>query len=206
MKAKRKSSRWNNVEDSHQEYNSRHDHWYHNDQNNFDRHHHKRKYGEDESQRKRFSRDVSYNEGQHHQESWEGGYDDHCGQHHYPPSQPHDAESSWMDKYLIAWQELISNKEYYIRRDLSKQRASNLSNTSGQDDLGAMFNEPRLNSLIRDDGTGDTRPLYTCDLSTGNATFLCTICNVSACGVKGMQSHMNGRKHREKASNFQIQG
>ena len=205
MKAKRKSSRWNNVEDSHQEYNNRHDHWYHNDQNNFDRHH-KRKYGEDESQRKRFSRDVSYNEGQHHQESWEGGYDDYSGQHHYPPSQPHGAESSWMEKYLIAWQELISNKEYYIRRDLSKQRASTLGNTSGQDELGAMFNEPRLNSLIRDDGTGDTRPLYTCDLSTGNATFLCTICNVSACGVKGMQSHMNGRKHREKASNFQIQG
>ena len=133
------------------------------------------------------------------------GHEDQTYDHYQHQGQDVDNENSWMDKYVIAWQELISNQEYYIRRDLSRVQADSGCGTS-KNDLGTMYNEPRLNSKVKDPDSGETRDLYTCDTSGGSAQFLCTVCNVSASGIRGMQSHMNGRKHRDKLANFEVIG
>jgi len=111
-------------------------------------------------------------------------------------------EKEWMDKFIIAWQDLISNQEYYVRRDIAKLSAD----TGGvkKDDLGSMFNEPKLNTKIVDPDTGEKRSLYTCDMSGGAARFLCTVCNVWCTGLKMLQSHMNGKKCAAKLSGYQI--
>ena len=108
-----------------------------------------------------------------------------------------------MDKFLIAWQELISNQEYYVRRDLAK---TNSNESSKEEDLGSMFNEPRLNCKFKDPTTGEIRPMFTVDMSRGSAQLTCVICNVTAAGIKPLQSHINGKKHLNKLKEFEIIG
>ena len=116
---------------------------------------------------------------------------------------PFDTESSWLDKFLIAWQELISNQEYYVRRDLNKKESSV---TTTNDDLGSAYNEPRLNTRVRDRDSGEERALYTCDTSRGAAQFTCTVCHVTVTGLRVLQSHMEGRKHLGKLMEYEVIG
>ena len=113
-----------------------------------------------------------------------------------------NAESAWIDKFLIAWQELIANHEYYVRRDLKDEgSASNL-----KEDLGSVFNEPRLNTRVRARDTGEERSLYTCDLSRGSSQLTCTVCGVTVMGIKVLQTHWGGRKHLAKLEEYHVIG
>ena len=112
-------------------------------------------------------------------------------------------ESDWMEKHLVAWQELICNQVFYLRKDLDKTTASS---ETRRDDLGAAFNDPQLNSKIEDPRTGLVRPLYTCDLSGGNAQFFCSACQIHVTGIKVLQSHINGRKHKNIMHGYKIIG
>ena len=137
-----------------------------------------------------------------------GGIENYGMLNSYPGHQsaiPFDAESesSWLDKFLIAWQELISNQEYYIRRDLSKNEPST---KTPADDLGSAFNEPKLNTRICAQDSGEERALYTCDTSRGAAQFTCSVCDVTVTGIRVLQSHMGGRKHIGKLSEYKVLG
>ena len=114
---------------------------------------------------------------------------------------PFDTESSWLDKFLIAWQELISNQEYYVRRDLAES-----SITTSNDDLGSAYNEPKLNTRVLDRDSGEERALFTCDTSQGAAQFTCSVCGVTVTGIRVLQSHIGGRKHMGKLKEYQVIG
>ena len=114
-----------------------------------------------------------------------------------------DTESSWLDKFLIAWQELISNQEYYVRRDLAKNDSSV---TTSNDDLGSAYNEPKLNTRVLDRDSGEERALFTCDTSRGAAQFTCSVCGVTVTGIRVLQSHIGGRKHMGKLIEYQVIG
>ena len=116
---------------------------------------------------------------------------------------PFDSESSWLDKFLIAWQELISNQEFYVRRDLSKNESSI---ATPDNDLGAAFNEPKLNARVRDRDSGEERALYTCHTTQGAAQFTCSVCDVTVTGIRVLQSHMGGKKHMTKLAEYQVIG
>ena len=141
------------------------------------------------------------------QGTYGGSNDDYGMSNSYSENQsnnvPFDTESSWLDKFLIAWQELISNQEYYVRRDLNKNESSV---TTTKDDLGSAFNEPRLNTRVRDRESGEERALYTCDTSRGAAQFTCTVCDVTVTGIRVLQSHMGGRKHLAKLMEYEVIG
>ena len=116
---------------------------------------------------------------------------------------PFDSESSWLDKFLIAWQELISNQEFYVRRDLNKNESSI---TTPENDLGSTFNEPKLNARVRDLDSGEERALYTCNTARGAAQFTCSVCDVTVTGIRVLQSHMGGKKHMAKLAEYQVIG
>ena len=164
----------------------------------------KRKYSESaEDNRKRFSH------GGNDQYTGYGSWGDRDRRQDYghrrsPAADNVDTESPWLDKFLIAWQELISNQEYYVRRDLAQ--ADTPAPAPGTDtDLGAMFAEPQLNTRVREAGGGE-RPLYSCDTSSGAARLTCTACQVTATGIRSLQSHMGGKKHLARLAELEVIG
>ena len=114
-----------------------------------------------------------------------------------------DIEGSLMEKPLVAWQELIGNQEFYLRKDLQRTVGSA---TGSKDDLGSQFNEPQLNRKIRHPQSGEERSLFTVDLSEGNAKFSCSVCQIYVTGIKTLQSHILGKKHKNIVSGYKIIG
>ena len=118
-------------------------------------------------------------------------------------TQQEDKERNLMEKSLVAWQELIGNQEFYLRKDLQ----GNVSSAgSSQPDLGTQFNEPQLNRKIQDPQSGEERSLFTLDLSEGTAKFCCSVCQITVIGIKTLQSHILGKKHKNKVSGYKIIG
>ena len=113
-----------------------------------------------------------------------------------------DPEQIWMEKHLVAWQELLANQEYYLRKELNKSVGS----VSSSNDLGTKFNDPQLNRKIQDGQSGEERDLFTCDLSLGTAQFTCSACRITVAGIKVLQSHINGKKHNKNVSGYKIIG
>ena len=114
-----------------------------------------------------------------------------------------DKERNLMEKSLVAWQEFIGNQEFYLRKDL--QRTMSCA-TRSEPDLGSQFNEPELNRKVQDPQSGEERPLFTLDLSEGNAKFCCSVCQITVIGIKTLQSHILGKKHKNKVSGYKIIG
>ena len=77
---------------------------------------------------------------------------------------------------------------------------------SSQLDLGTQFNEPQLNRKIQDPQSGKERSLFTLDPSEGNAKFCCSVCQITVIGIKTLQSHILGKKHKNKVSGYKITG
>merc|ERR1719219_319165 len=75
---------------------------------------------------------------------------------------------------------------------------------SSETDLGSQFNEPQLNRKIQDPQSGEERPLFTLDPSEGNAKFCCSVCQITVIGIKTLQSHILGKKHKNKVSGYKI--
>ena len=91
-----------------------------------------------------------------------------------------------------------------MRRDLAQ--ADTPAPAPGTDtDLGAMFAEPQLNTRVREAGGGE-RPLYSCDTSSGAARLTCTACQVTATGIRSLQSHMGGKKHLARLAELEVIG
>ena len=114
-----------------------------------------------------------------------------------------DKERNLLEKHLVAWQELIANQEFYLRKDLQRNVSSA---TSSAADLGSQFNEPQLNRKIQDLQSGEERSLFTLDTSEGNAKFSCSVCQINVVGIKTLQSHILGKKHKNKVSGYKIIG
>ena len=114
-----------------------------------------------------------------------------------------DKEQNLIEKSLVAWQELIGNQEFYLRKDLQR----NVSTVASSElDLGTQFNEPQLNRKIQDPQSGEERSLFTLDPSEGNAKFCCSVCQITVIGIKTLQSHILGKKHKNKVSGYKITG
>ena len=129
------------------------------------------------------------------------GYSQHQANRRYQDRQE-DREENWMEKSLIAWQDLISNKEYYLRKDINKE----VGCVESPKDLGTIFNDPILNTKIADPQSGEERDLFTCDLSAGTAQFSCSACQITVQGIRVLQSHINGKKHAKNISGYKIIG
>ena len=108
-----------------------------------------------------------------------------------------------MEKHLVAWQELIANQEFYLRKDLQRNLSSA---SSAETDLGTQFNDPQLNKKIQDPQSGEERSLFTLDTSEGNAKFCCSVCQITVIGIKTLQSHILGKKHKNRVSGYKISG
>jgi hypothetical protein len=64
-------------------------------------------------------------------------------------------------------------------------------------DLGSKFNDPRLNQLVVA-GEGEELPIYRCQDRDGTLTFDCTVCSITVAGLRTLESHMAGRKHKAR--------
>ena len=161
---------------------------------------------------------YNYNEmqrrDQYHQEDYftssqagyQRNYPDHMYNHHQSSREyqdrQEDKEKNWMEKSLVAWQDLLSNQEYYLRKDINKSEG----NVESPKDLGTIFNDPTLNTRIEDPKTGEERDLFTCDLSAGTAQFSCSVCQITVAGIRVLQSHISGKKHKKNISGHKIIG
>ncbi len=68
-----------------------------------------------------------------------------------------------------------------------------------QNDIGAIFNDPSLNDKFIDKESGLPTPCYTYKEERGCIYIRCNICNLQVIGKRNLDTHLEGKKHRNKA-------
>ena len=73
---------------------------------------------------------------------------------------------------------------------------------AAKNDLGALFNDPSLNEKYIDKETGEPKPYFTHKEERGCVYIKCHICDLQVVGKRNLDTHIEGKKHRNKASSY----
>ena len=102
-----------------------------------------------------------------------------------------------------AWGEVLRNHLTDYRLEVDREVQSKKMAVENVLDLGSKFNDPRLNQKWVDEN-GEEKPVFEYSEENGIMALKCTVCGITTTGMKTMESHIGGRKHREKMAGLKV--
>lgn len=101
-----------------------------------------------------------------------------------------------MGEFRAEWEDILQKHLVDYRIQMDAEIQAKKSAVEESQDLGSRYNLPWLNQTVREAEGGEDTALFVLHENDGKLEFECTACHVKTFGVKTIQQHVNGKKHK----------